>query len=496
MVQRLFGSRFRASLLRSSGVRGSFLVSVVVSASAVVAASACSAGGEGAANQGPAVAVDTPQVGPVTSGNQGPGPTGAQPVNPTPGPGGTTAPNPTSPNPDDDDLIIDDPGSLIGNGPSPDDSDGDLVQGEVCNSKGITFEKVVPSVLMLVDRSTSMFKSNLPTGEGGQTTCFDGSSPEFGTEPDRWTAMRAAVAALEPLAADVMFGMSTYTSFSTSVETCPEMPELATLLPGQTAFADIMAALPENTIACPEKKSETPTWEAIAAGAEALAQVQIEGPKYLLVITDGEPDSCVKFDPQCGQDAAIGAAQDAFAAGITTFVIGLGSDVGEKFLNDLAHAGQGLDVQPPETDSVWCIGQVLQGVDPAATFDTNNYRDTAMATYGADGLEYADRLFFAPADLAALQTQLTEVIAGVRTCDYEMDTAVVASKANKGAVRLTLADGTPLDLVYGDPNGWALSADNDYTVTLQGTACEKVLAEEVMALQIEFPCDVRVPRVR
>lgn len=461
-------------------------------------AAACSAGGDGGARQGLPVAT-TPAPAPVAPTTDVVQPT--TPVNPgeptpttpnTPAPVTPNTPTPVPPG----EVIIDGPGSLIGDTPAPTATDGQLVTGEVCNAKGIEFENVVPSVLMLVDRSTSMFKSNLPMGTSGQTTCFDGSSPAFGTEADRWTAMRKAVAALEPLAADVMFGMSTYTSFSSSAATCPEMPQLATLLPGQATFADILAELPENTTACPEKKSETPTWEAIEAGAAAVATLAIEGPKYLLVITDGEPDSCVKFDPQCGQDAAISAAQDAYAAGITTFVIGLGNDVGDKFLNDLAHAGQGLDVQPPAEEDKWCIGEVLKGADPTASFDVNTYRDTAMATYAEDGLTYADKLYFAPADLAALQEQLTKLIAGVRTCDYEMDTAVVAAQANKGAVRLNLADGTFLDLTYGDPNGWALSADNDYTVTIQGTACDKILADEVTGLQIEFPCEVRVPRIR
>lgn len=487
MVQRVLG--FSGGVLRPASAIGWLMLS------ALAGAAGCSAGDDGAV-QGPRSSVPGPGPTPQTpvDGN----PTDGQPVTPGQQPGVSPSPGgggPMTTPGNDDDIIVDDPGSLIGDVPTPAKPDGSLVDGEVCNSKGITFENVIPSVLMLVDRSTSMFKSNLPLGTNGQTTCHDGSSPTFGTEPDRWTAMRKAVAALEPLATDVLFGMSTYTSFN-GAATCPEMPELTTLLPGQATFPDIVAALPENTDACPEKKSETPTWEAIEEGTKALQALEIEGPKYLLVITDGEPDSCVKFDPQCGQDAAISAAQAAYAAGITTFVIGLGNDVGEKFLNDLAHAGQGLDVQPPTSDNIWCIGQVLEGVDPTITFDVNRYRDTAMATYGADGLDYAEQLYFAPSDLPALQEQLTRVIAGVRTCDYEMDTGVVAAQANKGAVRLTLSDGTPLDLAHGDANGWALSPDNDYTVRIQGTACEKILADEVTGLQIEFPCEVRVPRIR
>lgn len=471
----------------------------------VLGGAACSAGDNGPAQQGIALPVSPEPNVPGTPNPGGTDPGASVPGNPQQ-PSVPTPPGETPPVLPGDFIIDDTPGAVIGDNPAPPASDGQLVTGEVCNSKGITFEKLVPSVLMLVDRSTSMFKNNIQTGNPNQpSTCFNGSSPAFGADEDRWSAMRKAVAALEPLATEVMFGMSTYTSFNDSAATCPEMPQLGTLLPGQAAFADILAELPPNVEACPSKKSETPTWEAIVEGTAALEAVEIEGPKYLLVITDGEPDSCLLFDPQCGQDAAIGATQAAYAKGIKTFVIGLASNETdatnrrkfEKFLNDLAHAGQGLDVEPPADGGARdCIGQIVRANDPTVTFDINNYRDTAMATYGADTLEYESELYFNPADLAELQQQLTEIIAGVRTCDYEMDTGVVAAQANKGAVRLTFADGTFQDLVYGDPNGWALSAANDYTVTVQGTACDKILADQVSGLQIEFPCEVRVPRIR
>src|SRR5690606_23806097 len=153
-------------------------------------------------------------------------------------------------------------------------------------------------------------------------------------------------------------------------------------------------------------------------------------------------------------------------------------------------------VQPPDEEDLWCIGQELQGRDPTTPFDINTYRDFADATYGADGLDYAEELFYQPDDVAALQAQLTEVVSSVVTCEYEMDTAVQRAKADKGAVRISYPDGTHEDLVFGDANGWTLSADNDYTVVVQGTPCDKILAEQVSGLSIEFPCAVRVPIVR
>ncbi len=462
---------------------------------------ACSAGAPTGGNQG--TGNQTPNSNATSPGSEVPGP-GNLPVavNPeavAPGgvaPGGVAPIDPGTVNqpsvnpapPEDTPIIGDDPTTpIIGEGPQTPPPEGQLVDGEVCNAKGIEFEKLVPTVLMLVDRSTSMFASNLPNG----------ASPPFGDYPDRWEAVRVAVAGLEPLASEVVFGLSTYTGYNAGV--CPEMPQIGTLVPGQADFAQLLAELPSSAEALPPAKSETPTYEAITAGIEVLKEVEIEGPKYLLVITDGEPDTCQVFDPQCGQDAAIGAAQAAYAEGISTFVIGLGADVGTKFLNDLAHAGQGLEVQPPAeggSGPTWCIGQELQGRGDTTNFDINRYRDFADATYGADGMMYADELYFQPDDVEALQAQLTEVISSVLTCSYEMDTAVVRAQADKGAVRVSYPDGTHEDLAFGGADGWTLSEDNDYTVVIQGTPCDKILSEQVAGLTIEFPCEVRVPLVR
>jgi hypothetical protein len=59
-----------------------------------------------------------------------------------------------------------------------------------------------------------------------------------------------------------------------------------------------------------------------------------------------------------------------------------------------------------------------------------------------------------------------------------------------------MADGTSAALTYQDVNGWDLDAVNDYTVAIQGTYCEAIQTDLVKNVKIEFPCEVRVPRVR
>ncbi len=413
---------------------------------------------------------------PPASGGGIPDP-GEQPPSAVPQPPAVAPPGGT---PADDGVYIEDVDSSDITSTNEIQGDGQLVDGKVCNEKGITFEKVVPSVLIMVDRSTSMFAMDLPNG----------GSPEFGMYDDRWEALRGALGALEPLSDEVAFGIATFTGVP---GTCPLLEHLDEVSPALGDFQRISAALLPSEEAIPGSASETPTKEAILAGAEALSQVNIEGPKYLLVVTDGEPDTCNVPNPQCGQDAAIGAAQAAYAGGVTTYVVGLpDKDLGTKFLNDLAHAGQGLEVQPPESDELWCIQQELQ----LESFDFTNWRASAEGTYGADGLTYAEELYFQPTDVEALRAQLTQLIAGVRSCAFEMDTGVNRAQASKGAVQLQMAGGATVDLVHEDANGWVLSTDNDYTIELQGSACEQIQSEEAAGVLIEFPCEVRIPLIK
>src|SRR5690606_9063918 len=146
----------------------------------------------------------------------------------------------------------------------------------------------------------------------------------------------------------------------------------------------------------------------------------------------------------------------AYAAGVTTYVIGIigagqpnEEAAADYFLNGIAHAGQGLELEPPLND-LHCIQQEStydRGAEPDHDF-YQNWRPWAAATYGVDGYTYEDTLYFSPNDGDALGVQLASVVASARSCSFEMDEAVVRAQADKGAVRVTLTDGSSRDLVY------------------------------------------------
>jgi hypothetical protein len=220
---------------------------------------------------------------------------------------------------------------------------------------------------------------------------------------------------------------------------------------------------------------------------EQLVAFPEPGPRYLLLVTDGNPDRCNEADPQCGQDDAIAAVQAAFAAGVTTYAVGLGDAAlagnaaaagcwgrcGALHLQDLANAGVG---EP-----------VIRNTDPEYLNNCFNDRRDAngvqqyVATYADDATLAGAAPFFAPSDAAALRDTLASILQGVRSCTFTLSEEVRAGRESTGTVRL---DGQ--NLGFDDPNGWTMVGSTD--VELRGTACDRV-QNEVRSLEISFPCE-------
>jgi hypothetical protein len=243
----------------------------------------------------------------------------------------------------------------------------------------------------------------------------------------------------------------------------------------------------------PATKWETPTPHAInqAVLDHAAYNPEPPGPKYILLVTDGNPNTCAALDPQCGQDLAIKATQDAFAQGVGLFAMGIGDIVaqpnsgcptsgrcGPLHLQDLANAGIGAPVQPP----VGCEDPA----DPGCQFKYAgcNPNNLLLATYtpAAPDVGTPFSVDTRTEDATAqLVSTLTGLLANVISCTVEMD-AIVTGNPAEGTVTV---GGTPV--TYDDANGWVLDMTTRYNVTLQGAACEtfKGGAE----LHIAFPCD-------
>jgi hypothetical protein len=338
--------------------------------------------------------------------------------------------------------------------------DGNCVAGQVCNASGkcimggsidtgdagpeelpdgcvrddVKVTSPIPTVIMLIDQSGSM-------------------NEQFGNG-NRWNVLRDALidmntGIMSTLQSKVRFGLALYTSENgfgsdTTPKVCPIISEVA---PALNNYAAIAAKYLPN-----DWKGDTPTGESLEAAIKILDGVTEDGPKVIVLATDGEPDSCADPNPgdQAGHDLArqlsVTAVQNAFKKQISTFVISVGDEVGRDHLRAVANAGQGLAVDVDTIDRFYLANNQA---DLATAFDT--------------------------------------IVSGVRSCVFTLNGTVEAGRADTGTV---LLDGR--SLIYQDKDGWRLNGPSE--LELIGEACAAIKRGD-HDLKIIFPCGVLIPIV-
>ena len=343
----------------------------------------------------------------------------------------------------------------------------------VCDDLSIQTYEAVPTVLLLVDTSSSMFDERAKLWD-----------PLFKALMDSTTGVVAN------LQSKVRFGFASYKSVTrpAGAAMCPLLVSTDLKIDNYETIQTQYAAA--GVTPTTDFKWETPTGASVAAVAKTLSEFQPEpaGPKFLLLVTDGDPDTCAVRDPQCGQDDSIKAVQDAYAAGIGTFVIGIGDiltstngsmRVGKDHLQDIANAGKGLPVAANSLE--YSYSACVKDTGLTATYATEAETPGTAPYYTVSA-----------ADPTTAQTQIADAIIAsleqTRSCTFNMD-AQVNGDASLGTLTL---DGNSLP--FGDADGWSLGTDL-ISVTLNGSACDtwKTKGGKV---NVVFPCKlVPVERV-
>jgi hypothetical protein len=173
------------------------------------------------------------------------------------------------------------------------------------------------SVLLLLDESASMTEE-----------------AETGAGVSRWQLVtRGLTEALQNSAPpEIWWGLKAFPG--TEAQQCVGVSS-AVEVPVAAANANVIAALLARR--SPTGKN-TPTGEAVKAADQYLAQQSGAGPKFILLVTDGEPN-CPANPP--GVPYAVQTIGEAFARGFRTFVVGISAttDPINASLNQMAIAG-------------------------------------------------------------------------------------------------------------------------------------------------------------
>jgi hypothetical protein len=378
--------------------------------------------------------------------------------------------------------------------------------GGICQEASYTFVPKNPTVYIVVDRSGSMF--DCISTSNAEPSCPDPNDTS-------WTKLKNGVLpVVQTLEKDVRFGFTTICGTNPNPSykgTCPIMDKVPPALMNYTAISTLYNSLqPGPNSTQPGVKFETPTELILGLVGKELMADTAPGDKYVLFVTDGEPDYCGDGNQLCAPDGVVGQLQTLKAAGITTIVFGIMATsiqtLAPGILQAFANAGAGEPTLAP-----------LRGTNPSINdfydqcFNTGAPADDAAGgwtrsfmasgkpmmrgqTIGTYATAAGPTKPYQPniTNQADLVNQISAALAGVKSCIFDLNN--VNGKALKVNLQLlararVLIQGTiiPLD----DTNGWKMNTESQLELT--GAACTQWRQPANTMIDFQFPCEIIVP---
>jgi hypothetical protein len=335
----------------------------------------------------------------------------------------------------------------------------------------------VPTVFLLVDRSGSMF------------TCA-GSSPlsPACADPNNtaWAVLRTgALQVVRQLQGHVRLGFGAFTG-NVASGTCPAFDQVSTALDNYGAIETLYSSL-----GALGSKAETPVGAALDRAKTVLQNDPSQGPKYILFVTDGEPDFCDDGLTVCPTDSVVARLQAFKAGGITTLIFGVqnggSTAVPLQTLQAFANAGAGQPVlsltSPVEATADQCFSVPAWRSEQIAAGKPDR---TPLGTYAAVG-GTAPVYKPNPADEQGLIDLFGTTIAGVKSCTFDLvnGLSVDITKVDQAQV---LIEGQ--EILRNDSNGWRMASSTRLELT--GTACTLWRQPATRSIDFRFPCGVVV----
>ncbi|HEY4184531.1 MAG TPA: hypothetical protein VGP07_05645 [Polyangia bacterium] len=370
------------------------------------------------------------------------------------------------------------------------------VDMKACTDVSYMFTPMIPTVTLLVDRSGSMF--HCLTGNTGDAVCADMANTS-------WSNLKMAIeSVITQLDSQVRFGFSTVWGTNpmgggmcpslqgkTTDAVAPALNNAATI----TTLYDGLVFPPNSTQM--GMKFESPASESIAVAAKALEADTTPGSKYIIFLTDGQPDYCDDSNSLCAPDSVVYQLQTAATAGIKTIVFGVQTslfDLAPGVLQAFANAGAGEPTIAPvktggsATDFYDQCNSITGWMSDLTASGKPNARGTTLGTYATT---MGPTMPYQPSasNLSQLVTQLSAAISGVKSCTFDLGNINGMSiKVNRDLLneaQITIMGNTiPLD----DTNGWRMNTDTQLELT--GSACDTWRDPATDTIDFKFPCDI------
>ncbi|MEP7049220.1 MAG: VWA domain-containing protein [Pseudomonadota bacterium] len=346
-----------------------------------------------------------------------------------------------------------------------------------CQHIEVNFVPKIPSIFVLVDRSDSMF------------------TPDPTTQVASWDPLKAGVlSVVADLQSQIRFGFGAFSGQQGGM--CPVFNSIAPTLNNAKAITDVYQPLGRLTGA----KGETPVTEVLPKIQELLTQPGNDGDKYILFVTDGEPDFCDDGNAECPVDAVVGNVQRLAMAGIHTLVFGLKSaqsSISDGTLQAVANAGAGQPVASPfgtDTPQNLCYAcSTVAGWNGEWTGlksapDCMTAGKQTLGSYAAAG---GTAVVYHPntADQKALTDQIASVVSGIKSCTFDLGGQITVNLDLLSEASVAL-DGQTVPLSMD--NGWHMNTTTQ--LALVGAACDNWRKPETTKIDFNFPCDLIVPK--
>jgi hypothetical protein len=334
--------------------------------------------------------------------------------------------------------------------PTTGDGDGDPDTGNdtnmACDEFSVTLEPITPNVMLVLDKSRSMFTNSWDHDANANTPVIT-----------RWNSLHQVVTNIvNGFETQLNFGSTLFPSTNAQNVYGPgacitaDFPDV-TVAPNNAA--EILASIPAANVV--NSYGGTPTWTGLNTAYQHLLDLPANIPRAMILVTDGAAN--------CSQSAANNTAlienydvavpalvQEANQAGIPTYVVGVG------IVNMIVNDGVGGDPN---------------NINP--TLKLNE-----LAQLGGTGT------FYNSVNQNQLLAALDLVVAEVQSCIIPLDGAPFFPEYTK-----VIVDGVEWDQVGNCANedGWIYTDMNNDEIELCGDACDSL--KNTGEADVEYYCN-------